>query len=193
MVERTVEDEALLREAFTELLATPQPVTVDRLAERLGTALAETERRLARLDEHGWIRRNEAGAVVGSRGLSIEPTRHELELDGARRFTWCAYDTVGIFGALGATGTIRSRTPLDEPVELQVVAGRPAGVDGVVLFFPHRQVSSVVEEWCPLANFFLDEQAALAWARRQAIDGEVLTLAEASERGAAEWRDCCLA
>lgn len=188
---RTGEQNAVLALAFNELLKAPQPVSVELLAKGLGTPVAELEQQLVALVERGWVRRDADGGVVGSRGLSIEPTRHELELPQGRRYTWCAYDTLGIFGALGVSGTIRSRTPLEQPVELDVVAGRPVGANGVVLFFPQRQVISVVEEWCPLANFFLDAEAARAWAATNEVEGQVLTLAQASERGTADWRDCC--
>ncbi len=60
-----------------------------------------------------------------------------------------------------------------------------------MLFFPHRQVTSVVDEWCPLANFSFDAEAAHAWAGTNGVEGQVLTLAEASARGTADWRDCC--
>ena len=188
---RTIERNAVLALAFNELLEAPQPVNVELLAERLDTELSELEQELGALAERGWIRRDADGGVVGSRGLSIEPTRHELELPQGRRFTWCAYDTLGIFGALAVSGTIRSRTPYEEPVELEVVDGRPVAANDVVLFFPQRQVSSVVEEWCPLANFFLGAEAARAWAAAKEVEGQVLTLEQASERGTADWRDCC--
>lgn len=188
---RTVEQNAVLALAFNELLEATQPVSVRLLAERLGTPLNALELRLAALAERGWIRRDTDGGVVGSRGLSIEPTRHEIQLPQGRRFTWCAYDTLGIFGALAVSGQIRSKTPLEQPVELEVVDGRPVAANGVVLFFPQRQVTSVVEEWCPLANFFLDAEAADAWAAANEVEGQVLTLEQASERGTTDWRDCC--
>jgi Alkylmercury lyase len=188
MLERTVEEDALLALAFNELLASPEPVTVSHLAQQLKRGEIEIEARVAHLAERGWVRRDEDGAVVGSRGLSIEPTRHELDLPQGLRYTWCAYDTVGIFGALAVSGTIRSRTPLGEPVELEVEDGRPTDSDGIVLFFPQRQVSSVVDEWCPLANFFLDGEEARSWTSERGVEGEVLTLEQASARGAAEWR-----
>ena len=188
---RTVEQNAVLALAFNELLEAPQPVSVELLAESLGTPLDALEQTLAALVERGWVRRDADGGVVGSRGLSIEPTRHELRLPQGRRFTWCAYDTVGIFGSLATSGRIRSRTPLEQPVELEVVAGRPVAADGVVLFFPQRQVTSVVDEWCPLANFFLDAEAARTWAIASDVEGQVLTLEQASDRGTADRRDCC--
>jgi hypothetical protein len=188
---RTVEQNRVLAVAFTELLEAPKPVTVALLAERLDTQVNSVEEQLVALAERGWTRRDADGAVVGSRGLSIEPTRHELELPQGRRFTWCAYDTLGIFGALDASGKIRSRTPLDEVVELEVLDGRAVDPDGVVLFFPQRQVSSLVDEWCPLANFFLTAEAAHTWADANSVEGQVLTLEEASARGTTDWRDCC--
>jgi alkylmercury lyase-like protein len=188
---RTIEQNAVLALAFTELLDAPRPVTVPLLAERLDTQISAVKEQLAALAERGWIRRDPEGSIVGSRGLSIEPTRHELELPQGRRYTWCAYDTLGIFGALAVSGRIRSRTPLEQPVELEVMDGLPVAADGVVLFFPQRQVTSVVDEWCPLANFFLDADAARIWATANSVEGQVLTLDEASERGRADWRDCC--
>ena len=188
---RTVESNPVLALAFNELLDAPHPVTVGSFAGRLGTTVTALEHELTALAGSGWIRRDADGAIVGSRGLSIEPTRHELELPQGRRYTWCAYDTLGIFGALGASGTIRSRTPLEERVELEVVGGRPVAADDLVLFFPQRQVTSVVDEWCPLANLFFGAEAARAWAGLNGVEGQVLPLAEASERGTADWRDCC--
>ena len=188
---RTLEQNAVLALAFNELLEAPQPVSVELLAARLDTELSALEQELVALAERGWIRRDAGGGVVGSRGLSIEPTRHELELPQGRRFTWCAYDTLGIFGALAVSGTIRSTTPLEQPVELEIVDGRPVAANDVVLFFPQRRVSSVVEEWCPLANFFLGAETARAWAAANEVEGQVLTLEQASERGMADWRDCC--
>ena len=188
---RTVEQDAVLGLAFNELLEAPQPVSVGLLAESLGTPVSALEQQLSALAEQGWISRDADGAVVGSRGLSIEPTRHELELAQGRRFTWCAYDTLGIFGALAVSGTIRSRTPLEQPLELEVVDGRPVAANDVVLFFPQRQVTSVVDEWCPLANFFLDADAARTWAAANDVQGQVLTLEQAIDRGTADWRDCC--
>ncbi len=187
----TVEQNAGLALAFNELLEAPQPVSVELLADKLGPPFNALEQTLAALVERGWIRRDADGGVVGSRGLSIEPTRHELELPQGRRFTWCAYDTLGIFGALAVSGTIRSRTLLEQPVELEVVDGRPVTANGAVLFFPQRRVTSVVDEWCPLANFFVDADAAHTWATTNDVEGQVLTLEQASERGTADWRDCC--
>lgn len=44
---------------------------------------------------------------------SVEPTRHLIDVEVGRRWTWCALDAVGIVGALGA-GVIYSQTTSEE-------------------------------------------------------------------------------
>lgn len=153
---RTVEQNAVLALAFNELLEAPQPVGIKVLAERLEKGAARScgswQRSLSAAGSAAtpmaiW---SEAAASRSSRpGTSLLPQ--------GRRFTWCAYDTLGIFGALAVSGTIRSKTPLEQPVELKVVDGRPVAANDAVLF----------------------------------PQGQVLTLQKASERGTADWRDCC--
>ena len=183
--------DAILRAAFALLLDTGRPIPVVELAAALGASAEAIDAGLAELDRAGRVRRNEGGDVVASRGLSLTPTPHEITLAGERRFTWCAYDAVGILAALGADGRVRSRTPLGEAVEFEIEAGHPVPADGLVLFLPARSAGSVVEEWCPLANFFLDADAAQRWASEGGVEGHVLSLAEASKLGAREWGDCC--
>lgn len=146
---RTVEQNAVLALAFNELLEAPQPVSVELLAESLGTPVGALEQELAELSERldPPRRRRRRGRQPWSLDRA-DPARAQAA--ARARFTWCAHETLGIFGALAVSGTIRSKTPLEQPVELEIVDGRP--VAAVVLFFPQRQVTSVVDEWCPLAT-----------------------------------------
>ena len=41
-------------------------------------------------------------------GLRVTKDRDEIELDGRCFWTWCAYDILGIFGALKASGSALS-------------------------------------------------------------------------------------
>lgn len=70
-------------------LANGAPVTVEALAQR--AALSPEDVRT--MFEH-WpgIERDRDGRVVGY-GLTLEPTGHELALDAARLYTWCALGT----------------------------------------------------------------------------------------------------
>ncbi len=145
------------------------------------------------LDTDGRIRRDDTGRVVGSAGLSVIPDRHEIHLAGRTFWTWCAYDILGIFGALRANGTARSPSPPDRTlIELQFHDGRPQDGETVV-FRPADELMSncdnVYEEWCPNSNLFSSRKLAEAWASGYKLGGRVLGLEEASVLAANEWQD----
>jgi hypothetical protein len=184
----------LLRLAFQRLLQEGEAVARERLAADAGTPLDEVDEALATLERRGRVRVDDAGRVTASMGLSIVPSRHEITFGGRRRYTWCAYDTIGILAALRADGHIRSRTPFEEPVEITVREGVPGDSGDVVLFLPAASldaIDSVVDEWCPHANFFLDSDSASRWASTNGVDGRQVPLLEAAGLGRAEWSDCC--
>jgi alkylmercury lyase len=178
----------LLAAAFRLLLAQGRPVSVERLAAALGRDAEPVEQALDRLARARRTRRNQAGEVTGSLGLSVEPTAHELTVEGARRWTWCAYDAVGILAALGASGRVRSRSPHTQaPIEFAVHQDRPAAGSQVV-FLAQGPCVSVVDDWCPLVNFFEDPDTAAAWAAQHGITGTAVPLLQAAATGAAAWR-----
>lgn len=145
------------------------------------------------LDTDGRIRRDDTGRVVGSAGLSVVPDRHEIHLARRTFWTWCAYDILGIFGALRANGTARSPSPPDRAlIELQFHDGRPQDGETVV-FRPAEELMSncdnVYEDWCPNSNLFSSRKLAEAWASGHKLSGRVLGLEEASVLAANEWQD----
>ena len=179
--------------AFQHLIRNSQPVTPEQLAEASGLDLERTTTMLEELDRAGRIRRDGTGRVVGSAGLSVRPDRHQIELNGRKFWTWCAYDILGIFGALRADGDARSPSPPDRTViELRFVGGRPQHAEAV-LFRPAEDVMSqcdnVYEEWCPNSNLFASRKLAQAWADEHQLAGRVLSLEEASSLATQEWRD----
>jgi hypothetical protein len=97
--------------AFRHLLETGRPPGQAELAERVGSAPAVVEERLQRLERGMTIRRNDAGSVTVAGGLSVDSTPHRMEFGGRVRFTCCAFDALGILGALRADGTIESSSP----------------------------------------------------------------------------------
>jgi hypothetical protein len=118
----------------------------------------------------------------------VAPTHHELVIDGRRRWTWCAYDAVGILGALEADGQVHSRSPHSGTlIELTFDAGQPATTDAVV-FMAEEPCRSVIDDWCPLVNLFEHDQAAAAWARQHGISGAAQPVAQVTRLGAAAWR-----
>jgi hypothetical protein len=179
----------LLAEAFHLLLAEGHPVRVDRLAAALDRDVDTVAAVLGRLERAGRIRRNPAGAVTGSLGLAVEPTTHELIIAGTRRWTWCAYDAVGILAALDADGQVRSRDPhTGTLIRFAIQQGRPVADSQVVVFLAQEPCVSVVDDWCPLVNFFQDRETAAAWAAQRGVTGAAVPLEQAAATGGAAWR-----
>ena len=179
--------------AFRALLARRRPVGAATLATALGAEVHAVQDALDALARADRIRLNEAGRVVGSCGLSIVPSRHELRVGRRRFWTWCALDAVGILGALGADGRALSRDPATRaPIEVRFRSGEPSG-DAVVFLADAGCCPAGVDSWCPKVNFFEGGASARAWAERNRVPGEVAGLREATRRGAAQWRPLVVA
>ena len=188
LADQSPDDQALLACAFWLLLDQGYPVGVGPLADALQRAPAAVAAAVDRLAQAGLTRRDRAGRLLGSHGLSVVPTRHELMVDGKRYWTWCAYDAVGILGALEADGRVRSRSPHSgRLIELGFHGGQPDATEAVV-FMAEGPCRSVIDDWCPLVNLFEDDQAAAAWARQHGIAGAARPVALATHAGAAAWR-----
>jgi alkylmercury lyase len=185
--------EALIRAtAFRLLLANGVPINGVELAAATGIRVEKLDEHLDDLHRAGRIRRDVAGRVIGSAGLSVTKERHEIELGGRRFWAWCAYDILGIFGALGANGRALSPNPDGQTIEVQFERGRPVN-SNAVLFRPDGELMSRCEnvylEWCPNSNLFADAERAKAWAVRRVINGRVMDLSEASTLGADDWAE----
>ena len=189
-----IELEALVRAAAFQLLFTRvEAVAPELLAEATGISSHKLAALLDHLDQAGRIRRDGGGRVVGSAGLSVIPDRHEIEVDGRRFWTWCAYDILGIFGAMGSNGRAWSPSPPDgKPIELHFTRGRP-DKNEAALFRPDeelmRSCENVYEEWCPNSNLFASKELATQWADRNSMRGRVLDLDEAADLATDAWSD----
>ena len=178
-------------EAFRHLLATGVPAAGEDLAASIGLSADKMDRVLEELNRSGRIRRDEAACVIGSAGLSVVADRHQIDIGGRRFWTWCAYDILGIFGALRANGNAVSRSPATSaPITIRFRDGRPQAA-GVVLFRPSdsyaASCTSIYEEWCPNSNFFEDAGLASAWSWNHRLEGRILNIEEASQLASAEW------
>lgn len=174
--------------AFRRLLHIGTPVTSEQLADDLNTT--NVHALVDELADQGRIRLDDEGRIVGSAGLNVRPDRHEIDLDGRRFWTWCAYDFLGIFAALGARGEARSTSPDGQHYRIRFRDGQPEPRP-LVLFLPDEDYAacctSMYEQWCPNSNLFGSTAAATSWASAHRITGQVLTLPQAAERGAARW------
>jgi len=136
----------------------------------------------------GRVQLDAEGRLVGIAGLTVEPGRHRIDIDGIVRWTWCALDAVGILGALEASGTVSSTDPrTGEAIEIDFVDGVPAGT-ATMFILGGYDGGTAVEEWCPKVNFFSTRAAAEAWAVDAGLEGDIVALADVATDAAAMWR-----
>jgi alkylmercury lyase len=179
------------RAAFRRLLQRGAPARVSELAADLGRPAEEIVAAVEGLNNEGRIRLDREGRVVGAAGLSIGPDRHRIDIGDRTFWTWCAYDVLGIFGALRASGAAHSTSPHSgESLEVHFRHGRPEPTT-LVVFRPDDAFKSccanVYEQWCPNSNFFESRQAASTWSKAHGMNGRVLGLTEAAELATANW------
>lgn len=188
-----IDVETLVRSAaFQHLFTHGEAVAPQTLAQVTGIRSDRMAAVLEQLDQAGRIRRNTAGLIVGSAGLSIVPDRHEIEVEGRHFWTWCAYDILGILGALRADGRALSPSPTDrKPIEVRFIGGRPQQSDAV-LYRPDAELmdccQNVYEEWCPNSNLFTSRDLAEAWAAEHGLSGRILNLDEAADLATNDWK-----
>jgi alkylmercury lyase-like protein len=174
--------------AFRHLLENGRSVGPDELAARLKAQSAVVEARIQALERAGLVGRNESGEVTVAGGLSAQPTRHRMSFDGRDRFTCCAFDALGILGALGADGSIESASPsTGSSIRITFLHGLPEESDAVLFYADDSCCTSVLDEWCPNVNFFDTADEAKRWGEEKGVVGTVVGLRQAAERGAREW------
>jgi hypothetical protein len=175
--------------AFREILATGRPVPVTSLAAATATGEADVRAAADRLLAAGRARIDEHGNVTAAAGLSVTPTRHRLQTRHGSRWTSCAYDALGILGALGTDGEVTSSSPLTgQPIRVPFDQGHPVANKAVLFLADEPEGCRPNDEWCPNVNLFEDESSAVAWARAEAASGRAVSPREGTELGAAEWR-----
>jgi hypothetical protein len=174
--------------AFALLLDHGEPVTNDRLAVAAALTAADVADLLADFDADGRARFDDEGRLIGIAGLSIEPTRHRLDIGDTTRWTWCALDAIGILGAVGRDATYTTQLPdTDDELTVAFTANGPAPTDTVVFMASGYGNDSVVDTWCPTVNLFADADGATIWANAHAIDGQPIPVTDLAADAAAIW------
>jgi len=159
------------------------------LATGLGIGAASLRAAVDHLVEAGRARTDEDGRVTSAAGLSTEPTPHHILIGFDPRWTNCAYDALGIVGALGADGVIATHSPsTGAAINVLFERGRPVGSEAVLFLADESRCSRPNEDWCPNVNLFEDPSSALAWADEQGVAGRVVSLEEGTDLCAMEWR-----
>ena len=177
---------ALRTTGFRLLLDHGVPVGLDEWADAAGIDQETINDVLNK--NTGRVQLDEQGRLLGIAGLTINPSSHQLDINGTKRWTWCALDAVGILGALEATGTIRSTDPrTGETVTIEFVNGQPQG-DATIFILGGYDGGNIREEWCPLVNFFNTRHDAETWVRNNQLTGDILTVHQITGEATEMWQ-----
>ena len=165
-------------------LARGIPASPVEIAEDAGIDIEKAQRILA-----DWIGvyRDAAKRVIDFWGLTIGKTRYRFEVDGARLYTWCAWDTLFLPELLGKSARVESICVASgEPVRLSISPKRVESVDpgSVCISFltpdSSRFQQDIVRNFCRYIHFFRSRQDGEAWIAK--TPGTfILSLDEATE------------
>jgi alkylmercury lyase len=179
---------AIRAAGFRLLLDTGMPVDQAAWAAAAGLDSDAFAEALCAGIGRGRVELDDAGGLVGIAGLTVNPTRHRLEIGQVTRWTWCALDAVGILGALSANGAVLSVDPgTGEDIEIVFRDGVPQG-NASMFIAGGYDGGNVVESWCPLVNFFATSDDARSWAASQGFDGDVVSVTGVVGEAAEMWK-----
>lgn len=170
--------------AFDLLLDTGQPAAITSIAASAGVDPATAAEVLEGFARTGNVSLK-GDRVVGVAGLSVEPTRHRIELTVGRRWTWCALDAIGIVGAIG-DGVIHPELGEGQK-QLNVRDGEIEWNDLAVLIPDGYGMTSAVDQWCPLANFFPTVASATVWAESNGVQGQAMSVTAIASQLIERW------
>lgn len=173
------------------VLAEGRPIPLEqrgRIAGELGLPREDAIRFLAQVSE-----RDAAGNIVGIMGLTLNRTRHRLQVDGTWMSAWCAQDTLFLPVLLSKTVIAESTSPLSKrKIRLMVSPGQldevspPGAVVTMALIDPDklnlRSVEAIWATFCHHIFFFTSREEAERWAAGK-TDIAVLSMDEAYALG----------
>ena len=180
-------DELVRRAAFAQLLRTREPVDLHILAALTGLTSQAVETAVDRMGEVGWLDRDADGRITGSAGLSLTTGPHRLSLSYGDFRTWCAYDALGIAGALRAKATVETTCAVcGRPITVNVVnasadKGRPERL------WLAEGGGDLRTGFCAPTVLLCSPHHADEWADRNAHRGQAIRLDQAVQMGAAAW------
>lgn len=177
--------------AFAHLLASGEPVSIERIARDLGTSAASVEAATGALGAAGWLDRDEGGRITGAAGLSLSSGAHRVEIGGREFRTRCASDALGIPAALGVDATAtRSCGVCGTTLTVPIHRGDPEG--GQMLWMSAGG-DDLRDDFCTPTVLRCSEVHGREWGRRRADHGRLLVLATAADEGRQRWAGCARA
>ncbi len=197
----SAEERQLGAEVYRQLRAA-EPIPLERLAQAMGWSTEKVKQILDKCAPY-----DEQGRVDSFWGLTLNPTRHRLQVEGRTLYSYCAWDTLFVPALLGGGGValIESECPqTGAAIRLTV---RPEGISNVdpaeaVVSFLTPDLSEVMESFekaecvderkrmrdtaiasfCHYIFFFESAEAAARWSQEHP-ETFVLSLERAFELG----------
>jgi alkylmercury lyase len=168
--------------ALIPLLARGYPVSLEELAVAIEKPLADVT---AVIHQHMNIEYDEAGRIIGA-GITLQPTPHQLFLDGRTLYTWCALDALLYSPLLGRPVQVKSPcAATGVPIHMVVT---PTGVeevdppDAVVSILKPQKGLPIRQAFCNDVNFFHSADAAGSWLAEHP-EAAVVAVADAYQLG----------
>lgn len=164
------------------LLGKGQPVQIDTLAAAAAKTIPEIIRALARVPDTEY---DDNGRIIGQ-GLTLKPTRHHIEINDTKLYTWCALDTLIFPAILGASAHVESSCQASgAPIRITITTSgvtsvQPAGA--VVSLVNPEDMTSVRSAFCNQVHFFASAKAAGPWLAAHP-GGSILPIEDAYRLG----------
>ena len=192
--------ELKLSTKLLRLLAAGKPVSAEQAAKEADLPLEQVQATFSHFADRGG-EFDEDGNLVGA-ALTLNPTPHQLIINGRRLYAWCSLDTLFLPGLIGKTAEVQSNDPITaEVIRLTVTP------EWVAEYHPSSTVLSVTvpgiscrtdgscgpetgpqSEACSQMRFFASRESAEVWLKdRPGI--AVLTVDEAWQLAKANWID----
>jgi Alkylmercury lyase len=174
------------------LFSAGEPLPVEALAAELGQQFSVVAEVIEGFERVGRVRRDATRRIVASYGVSVIPANYTLVIGQRVRWAWCAKTGLGMLGALGEGGQLSTRCQATgDALTVRFTADR-AEPSTLAVLWPsdrfQRSCQSAADELCLTFSLFASDLVAREWAQACGVDGEVLTLAEATRRAAPRYR-----
>ena len=179
------EEALVVRTAFEALRAGERPA-IEELAKRSGLPQFKVDEIVEAFVSTGRAQLDQERRISGIVGLTLDLTRHRIELEGTELFTWCAFDAIGIPAALRSDAAVSTVCrQCGEPIEVEIRGGLTSGHSPVRGWLPTMdQCANVRNDFCPDANLFCSIEHLNAWRNRAGMpDGLVMDLDALIELG----------
>lgn len=166
--------EQVCRQMLQILTDVGRPLAPTYLATLLQMSLEAFRMHLARVPDTEF---DEQGNIVGW-GVTLVPTDHQVQLQGKRLYTWCAFDTVLFPALLQMEAQVHSvcaatRTPIAFVATPQGIQELTPATSVLSLILPTERCDCMRGTFCEQSRFFHSAEAASPWV---ALHAEVILL-----------------